>query len=133
MAVLAAHLVLALIRPAPDAPRRRAWNLAHWWAGRGLAALALANVCVGITLWRRASGGSGAEWIVPLVLFLLAWTAAAAYLTINGTTKTARGGAAAAAGGSGGFLANTELSASVNPSIGAGVSNGHADMAYVRV
>ncbi|KAG2447264.1 hypothetical protein HYH02_007594 [Chlamydomonas schloesseri] len=77
---LGLHVVLAVLRPSPDAPRRWIWNLVHWWTGRILALLAGVNICLGISLWRRVGGGSGSEWVVPLVLFAVLWTGLAAWL-----------------------------------------------------
>lgn len=73
MSGLGCHILLTLLRPKPDHERRWVWNLAHWWLGRGVWALALANVGIGIALWRRATGGSGAEWIIPLVALALGY------------------------------------------------------------
>ncbi|PNW72324.1 hypothetical protein CHLRE_16g672850v5 [Chlamydomonas reinhardtii] len=77
---LGLHVVLAVLRPGPDAPRRRIWNLVHWWTGRGLVLLAGVNICLGISLWRRVSGGSGSEWVVTLILFAVLWLGLAAWL-----------------------------------------------------
>lgn len=84
ISLLSAHLLLTLIRPKPDAPKRWIWNYAHWWAGRLLWLLALVNVCIGITLWRRVTSGSGAEWIVPLVLLVVGYIVLHVYLTRRG-------------------------------------------------
>ncbi len=84
MTVLGLHIVVALLRPKPDAPGRWIWNLAHWWTGRGLAVVAVINVAIGIALWARVSGGSGAEWVVPLVLLAVGWLVLAVWLERRG-------------------------------------------------
>ncbi|KAG2434145.1 hypothetical protein HXX76_007872 [Chlamydomonas incerta] len=77
---LGLHVVLAVLRPSPDAPRRWIWNLVHWWTGRLLALLAGVNICIGISLWRRVGGGSGSEWVAALVVFTVLWVGLAAWL-----------------------------------------------------
>ncbi|EFJ46106.1 hypothetical protein VOLCADRAFT_121096 [Volvox carteri f. nagariensis] len=80
MVIVGLHIAIAMLRPKPDTPRRWMWNLVHWWTGRGLALMAGVNVVIGIMLWRRASGGSGLEWIVPLVLLAVGWIGLALWL-----------------------------------------------------
>lgn len=31
-------------RPAPSSPRRRLWNVSHWWIGRAAVLVAVANI-----------------------------------------------------------------------------------------
>ena len=57
----------------------RIW-LSSRWTGRGLVLLAGVNICLGISLWRRVSGGSGSEWVVTLILFAVLWLGLAAWL-----------------------------------------------------
>jgi hypothetical protein len=56
------------------------WNLAHWWAGRSLAACAGLNVVLGVALWRRATGRSGVSFVLPLLVFGVGWLCVAAWL-----------------------------------------------------
>lgn len=130
MVLLGTHICVAVARPKPEHPKRMYWNWVHWWTGRGLWALALVNICIGISLWRRATGGSGAEWIVTLVVFIVGWTVASAVLHVKGRRMQSAGGTGA--GGSSSaqdkyMLGGSELSSSAVFTIGA------AEPAYGRL
>ncbi|GLC44511.1 hypothetical protein PLESTF_000552500 [Pleodorina starrii] len=113
MTALGLHIFVAVLRPKPDAPRRGLWNLVHWWTGRGLAALAGVNVAIGIALWRRASGGSGAEWIIPGVLFAAGWVCLAVWMERRAPEGLGREGGSQ--GGSGVALTAGYVSTSSSP------------------
>ena len=50
------QLVFAFIRPKPDAPIRRWWNLQHWVTGRTLILLAVTNILIGVQVGERCRG-----------------------------------------------------------------------------
>ncbi|GLI68346.1 hypothetical protein VaNZ11_012748 [Volvox africanus] len=116
MVVLGLHIIVAIIRPKPEAPRRRIWNMVHWWTGRGLALIAGVNVVIGITLWRRVSGGNGVEWIVPLVVLVTGWLGLTSWLERRAPTGLGREGSYAPPTGDGSALFTGVLPSSPTPS-----------------
>jgi uncharacterized membrane protein len=46
---LATQMLLGIARPGKASHLRRTWNLAHWWNGRAVLAIGIANVYVGLT------------------------------------------------------------------------------------
>ncbi|GIL86228.1 hypothetical protein Vretimale_13771 [Volvox reticuliferus] len=121
MVVLGLHIIVAIVRPKPDAPRRRVWNMVHWWTGRSLALIAVVNVLIGITLWRRVSGGNGIEWIIPLVVLATGWLGLAIWLEFRAPTGLGREGSYAPPAGDGSALLASSPSPSEVPSPKGGV------------
>ncbi|GIL53925.1 hypothetical protein Vafri_9496 [Volvox africanus] len=116
MVVLGLHITVTIIRPKPDALWRHIWNMVHWWTGRGLALIAGVNVVIGITLWRRVSGGNGVEWIVPLAVLTTGWLGLAVWLERRAPTGLGREGSYAPPTGDGRALFTGVLSSSPTPS-----------------
>lgn len=85
MAMVIAQMAMGVIRPALDSPRRPAWNLVHFNAGRLAILLSWANVYIGAYVYRYSLKFpvSMGAWVVPVVvanvvavvahLLLLAW------------------------------------------------------------
>jgi hypothetical protein len=65
------QVVSGFLRPDKESPRRKSFNLAHWWGGRSAVVLGAVNSFIGLAL---AHAGAKA---VALTLFLVvAWIAA---------------------------------------------------------
>ncbi len=97
----------------------------HWWTGRALALLAVVNVCLGISLWRRVSGGTGAEWLVPLVLFGVGWAVLALWLERRAPPGLGREGGTHLLGQGGSSSSAGDLPMSSLGASGNGTAAGH--------
>eukprot|EP00195_Chlamydomonas_chlamydogama_P003491 CAMPEP_0202918746 /NCGR_PEP_ID=MMETSP1392-20130828/74186_1 /ASSEMBLY_ACC=CAM_ASM_000868 /TAXON_ID=225041 /ORGANISM="Chlamydomonas chlamydogama, Strain SAG 11-48b" /LENGTH=405 /DNA_ID=CAMNT_0049611893 /DNA_START=322 /DNA_END=1536 /DNA_ORIENTATION=- len=80
------QLVLAFIRPKPDAPRRQIWNLQHWWTGRVAVILAIINTIIGVLVYHQGFGVPKRMFYIPLFFLIGILVAAAVFLEWR-TTK----------------------------------------------
>ncbi|KAG2491830.1 hypothetical protein HYH03_009787 [Edaphochlamys debaryana] len=104
VSVLGCHLAIALVRPKPDSPRRWIWNLLHWWAGRTLVLLAVVNVCIGVSLWRRVSASSGAGFLCALLVFGVGYAGLSLWLDWRAPEGRGREGHVPIGGGGAGHV-----------------------------
>ncbi|MEW5318282.1 MAG: hypothetical protein WDW38_009515 [Sanguina aurantia] len=71
MLLLSIHVTLAFFRPAPDTPSRYLWKALHFWNGSVLLFFSVANIGLGVLLYRHHFDSSGIRWIIPAILLLV--------------------------------------------------------------
>ncbi|GAX79928.1 hypothetical protein CEUSTIGMA_g7368.t1 [Chlamydomonas eustigma] len=83
MAVLTyAQLLLAFLRPKPDARYRKWWNLQHWFTGRSALVLAIINITIGVQVFHEAWLEPKAYWYLALTMLLALFLGGAVFLEI---------------------------------------------------
>jgi len=72
MGLAGTQVIAAFIRPAPDAPQRKYWNMMHHYLGRLTIVVAWTAVYLGIYIFHEAPNyqASYTQWLVPVAVVM---------------------------------------------------------------